>query len=100
MLKILKHIVVRPETPFNEIVTIEMPVRSRVLSVQTQGENVVMWTMQVDRVKGQIERTEKRHFFAAGTGIEFGGPAHINYIGTAQVGVGESCLTYHIFERN
>lgn len=76
--------------------TIEMPVRARVLTVQTQGSDAFLWAIVND-----AHLKEKRAFVSIGTGhmIPDDAAVHVhpdNYVGTFQFP--ETRLVFHLFE--
>lgn len=76
-----------------DVNVVEMPVRSKVLSVQHQGgDDLMLWALCPNGVK-----TEKRQFHIYGTGHNI--PEHkvLYYVGTALMYGGS--LVWHVFER-
>lgn len=70
--------------------TLEMPVGAKILSVQAQQDEVVMWALVDTEAK-----LEKRGFLVYGTGNQI--PYHnVQYLGTAQLS--EGSLVFHVFE--
>jgi hypothetical protein len=77
---------IEPET------RIEVPRQAKILSIQTQRGNPVMW-MEVDT----NEPKEKRLFLAFGTGHKLPDDMkHLHYVGSFQVE--NEMLVYHVYE--
>lgn len=73
--------------------TVAMPVGARVLDVQTQHGQPVIWAM-VDADRSQ--EFETRFFEIYGTGMSVPDPESLNYVGTFQMRGGH--LIIHLFE--
>ena len=80
------------ETTDNQ--TIEMPIGSKILTVQTQNGKVCLWALvdpTVIKVKVFID------IFGTGHEIHYGENIIRNYLGTYQLQNGD--LVFHVFER-
>lgn len=71
--------------------TLDLPIGSRILTVQTQVDSPELWV----EVPDTEARTEPRHFMAYGTGHPMDEPVR-EYIGTFQLEGG--WLVFHLYE--
>lgn len=78
------HLAVTQEQP------LAMPEGSEILTVQLQGDALVLWA-KVNDARPTVERI----FHVYGTGHPVHGVAELEYIATVQVGA----IVLHIFER-
>lgn len=76
------------QLPKNEF--LDMPKGAKVLSAQSQGDNICLWAM-VD----PSEVSENRHFVVIGTGHDVP-ELHLVFIDTVQLFGGS--LIFHVFE--
>lgn len=83
-MKIFKY-----ELPLDDLVTLELPLGSEVLSVGEQNGKVYLWA----KFNSATQFMEKRKFKIVGTGGEFD-DHRLQYIGT----VHERIFVWHIFE--
>ena len=69
---------------------LELPFGARILTVQMQGDRLVLWAV----VNPREPRTVQRLIFAVNTGQDFDLPSE-SYIGTA---VSSTGIAWHVFE--
>lgn len=93
-MKILKY-----RIPLNDVIVIEMPFYSKILSFQMQNSAPVIWVLTEHN---SLETMKERIFFIKGTGEDFNeDDRFIKYIGTIQDPnqIHGLCLVWHLFER-
>ena len=74
-------------------ISIEMPVRAEILTVEAQRDEICMWV----RVRPSAPKV-KRDFVVFGTGHDIPDGIQLNFIGTAHIFGGE--LVFHVFENS
>lgn len=84
MIIIYKYPLTGPRT------TLNLPIGSRVLTIQLQGNTPMLWAC----INQDEQRTQRRVFLAINTGVSFDG-SHLGYISTIQTNNG---LVWHFFE--
>lgn len=69
-----------------------MPIGAKILSIQTQNEQICLWAL----VDTEQKEFEARGIVIKGTGYNLSEYEHLEYIGTGQMAEGN--FVYHCFE--